>query len=104
MHSLILFAAEYIEHGHVSDKLDMYAFAIVLLELMTSKPGMVVAGLHYDEPDLFTDMGRHVDAKAGDWPVATVEALAAVAEKCISIHARTRPHAREVVPRLEALL
>ena len=28
---------EYKEHGHVSDRLDSYAFSIVLLELLTGK-------------------------------------------------------------------
>ena len=88
----------------MSDKLDMYAYAIVLLELLTSKPGIVVARLHSDNPDLFTDMAHRVDVRAGGWPVATVEALAAVAEQCISFHARVRPAAHEVVPRLAALL
>ena len=95
---------EYIQQGHVSEKLDMYAFAIVLVELLTSKPAIVVAGLHCDEPDLFTDMQRFADAKVGGWPAGTVEALAAIAEQCISYHARLRPTAREVVPRLAALL
>ena len=96
--------AEYASHGHVSDKLDMYAFAIVLVELLTSKGGLEVARLHCDEPDLFADMARYADRRAGQWPAATVTALAAIAEQCISFHARSRPHANEVAPRLEALL
>jgi hypothetical protein len=83
----------------------MYSFAIVLVELLTSKGGLEVARLHCDEPDLFADMeARYVDRRAGQWPPATVTTLAAVAEQCISFHARSRPHASEVAPRLEALL
>ena len=95
---------EYSAHGHVSDKLDMYAFAIVLVELLTSKGGLEVARLHCDEPDLFADMARYVDRRAGQWLEANVTELAAIAEQCVSFHARSRPHAHEVVPRLEALL
>jgi hypothetical protein len=61
--------------------------------------------LHYDGPELFEEMGaRFVDAAAGPWPAPTVAALAAVAEQCISNHARARPKAHEVVRRLEGLL
>ena len=95
---------EYITRGQVSDKLDIYSFAIVLIELLTSKVGIEVAALYCDEPDLFADMAQFVDAKAGAWPAATVRELAGVAEQCISQHPRVRPTASEVVPRLEALL
>ena len=90
--------------GEVSDKLDVYAFAIVLVELLTSKCGGEVAKLHSDEPDLFADMAQYVDARAGEWPAATVAELAAIAAQCIAHHVRSRPPARAVVPRLEALL
>jgi hypothetical protein len=90
--------------GEVSDKLDIYAFAIVLVELLTSKGGSEVAKLHGDEPDLFADMAQYVDPQAGEWPAATVAALAAIAEQCISYHARSRPTASTVVPRLQAQL
>ena len=77
----------------------------MLIELLTSKTGIEVAGLHCAEPDLFTDMARYVDAQAGEWPVAIITALAAIAEQCISNHPRgVRPPAREIVPKLEALL
>ena len=48
-------------------------------------------------PELFTEMERFVDARAGAWPAETITALAALAEECISYHARARPTAREVV-------
>jgi hypothetical protein len=97
-------AAEYTTQGHVSDKLDVYAFAIVLVELLTGKTGMEVAALHCDGPELFEDMQRFADARAGAWPAAVVTELAAVAEQCIAYHARARPTASELVPRLQAVL
>jgi hypothetical protein len=90
--------------GEVSDKLDVYAFAVVLVELLTSKSGSEVAKLHSDEPDLFADMAQYADARAGEWPATTVAALAAIAEQCIAYHARSRPAASAVARRLEALL
>jgi serine/threonine protein kinase len=95
---------EYITQGQVSEKLDMYSFAVVLIELMTSKTGIEVAGLHCGEPEMFAEMSRFVDARAGKWPVAIVAALAAIAEQCISYYASVRPPAREVIPKLEVLL
>jgi pto-interacting protein 1 len=97
-------AAEYISQGHVSEKTDVYAFSIVLIELLTSKLCIEINALHCDGPELFTEMERFVDARAGAWPAETVTALAALAEECISYHARARPTAREVVCGLEALL
>ena len=95
---------EYITRGEVSDKLDVYAFAVVLIELLTSKGGSEVAKLHGDEPDLFADMAQYVDPRAGEWPAATITALAGIAEQCIAYHARSRPAASAVARRLEALL
>jgi serine/threonine protein kinase len=96
---------EYINHGQVSTKLDVYAFAIVLIELLTAKCGIEVARLHCDEPDLFSEITRYIDARAARaWPAASVKALAAIAEQCISFQARSRPEAGEVVSRLEELV
>ena len=97
-------AAEYTTQGHVSEKLDVYAFAVVLVELLTGKTGMEVAALHCDGPELFQDMPRFVDARGGAWPAAVVTELASVAEQCIAYHARARPTASELVPRLQAVL
>ncbi len=76
---------EYSQFGQVSAKMDIYAFAIVLVELLTSKGGLEVARLHCDEPDLFADMARYVDARAGNWPPATVKALAELIHRALYI-------------------
>ena len=61
--------------------------------------------LHCDEPDLFSEITRYIDARAARaWPAASVKALAAIAEQCISFQARSRPEAGEVVSRLEELV
>jgi hypothetical protein len=95
---------EYGKQGHVSEKTDAYAFAILLLELLTGQVGLAAAALQLDEPDLFEDMQQFVDVRAGAWPAAVVEELAAVAEECICMHARNRAAVRDVLPRLDALV
>jgi serine/threonine protein kinase len=97
---------EYTAHGFVSEKTDIYALAIVLLELLTGKVAAQVAGLHCEEPDLFAGacMQQYTDERAGVWPAAVVEGLAAVAGQCIAYHARARPTARELLPTLTELV
>jgi serine/threonine protein kinase len=95
---------EYEKSGHVSEKTDSYAFAIVLVELLTGRVGLAAAALQLEEPDLFADMHQFVDAQAGAWPPAVVAGLAAVAERCICTHARNRATVRDVVPLLDDIL
>ena len=63
-----------------------------------------MAALHCEEPELFPEMQQYVDARSGAWPAAAVAELAAVAEQCISHHARVRPAASQIIPRLGALV
>ena len=62
-----------------------------------------MAALHMEEPDLFRDMHVYTDQRAGAWPEVVVQGLAAVAEKCIGYHSRTRSTVRDVLPDLVAL-
>ena len=99
-----LLAAEYVSEGHVSEKLDIYSYAVVLLELLTSRPSIELVRMHCDGPELFTQTKRFVDARAGAWPSKAVTALSKLAEQCIAYTASKRPAASEVAARLEALL
>jgi serine/threonine protein kinase len=94
---------EYTANGQVSEKLDSYAFAIVLLELLTGKPPSAVAALNIEEPDVYAEMQQYVDGRAGAWAPAVVHRLAAVAERCIEFRPRTRASVRDVVDELEEL-
>lgn len=95
---------EYVSNGQVSEKLDSYAFAIVLLELLTGKPPAAVAALNIEEPDVYQEMPQYVDGRAGAWPPAVVHRLAAVAERCVEFRPRPRAAVRDVVDELEELL
>jgi serine/threonine protein kinase len=95
---------EYTSQRHVSSKTDIYAFAVVLLELITGKSGRESVALHMEEPELFHEMQAHVDVQAGNWPAPTVQALATIVEQCISFQPQGRPAANEVALRLEALV
>jgi hypothetical protein len=86
------------------DKLDVHAFAVLLAERLTGKMGIEVAALHCEEPEPFPEMQQNVDARAEAWSAAAVAELAAVAEQCISHHARVRPAASQAIPRLGALV
>jgi hypothetical protein len=87
----------------VSDKVDSYSFAVLLLELLTGKTAADAVALHMMEPDLFKDMQQFTDTRAGAWPKKVVKALAAVAERCIMYHPRKRAAVRDVVSQLAAL-
>ena len=87
----------------MSDKADSYSFAVLLLKLLTGKATADVVALHMMEPDLFKDMQKFTDARAGTWPKKVVKALAAVGERCIEYHPRKRAAMRDVVLQLVAL-
>ena len=87
----------------MSDKVDSYSFAVLLLELLTGKTAADAVALHMMEPDLFKDMQKFTDARAGAWPKKVVKVLAAVAERCIEYHPRKRAAVRDVVSQLAAL-
>ena len=92
------------------DKLDVHAFAVLLAERLTGKMGIEVAALHCVNRQLRGaravpgDAQQYVDARAEAWSAAAVAELAAVAEQCISHHARVRPTASRVIPRLGVLV
>ena len=88
----------------MSPKTDSFSFAVVLLELVTGHSGLEVLALHMDEADLFEELHRHTDCKAGVWPEAAVAELAWVAESCIAYHVSRRAFVHDMVGRLEALV
>jgi hypothetical protein len=94
---------EYEFDGQVSEKTDSYAFAVLLLELLTGKVSHVVVRRYHEEESFLEQMHQFIDSKAGAWPSAVVEGLAEISGSCIEFHAPQRLTIRDVLPRLEAL-
>ncbi|KAF5178076.1 U-box domain-containing protein kinase family protein, partial [Thalictrum thalictroides] len=94
---------EYQRSGLLSPKSDVYAFGIVVLQLLTAKPALALA--HIVETAL--ENGRLVeilDCRAGSWPVKETNELASLALRCAEIKSRDRPDlSAEVFPVLERL-
>ncbi|KAF8008710.1 hypothetical protein BT93_K2384 [Corymbia citriodora subsp. variegata] len=94
---------EYQRTGSVSLKSDVYAFGIVMLQLLTSKPAIALT--HMVERAISEgSLMEFLDADAGDWPPEETEELALLAVSCAELRRKDRPDLRdEVLPVLEKL-
>ncbi|XP_010523202.1 PREDICTED: U-box domain-containing protein 51-like isoform X2 [Tarenaya hassleriana] len=94
---------EYQRTGLVSTESDVYAFGIILLQLVTAKPAMALA--HAVEKAMregkFAEM---VDATAGDWPEEDMTEIVKLGLRCTELRRRDRPNlGQEIIPALERL-
>ncbi|CAN6246877.1 unnamed protein product [Urochloa humidicola] len=117
-------APEYLEHGLITPKLDVFAFGVVLLELLSGKEAAFPAGgggageeeavlWEVAEEALVADGGEEVDrAKVrafvdprlhGDYPMDLALAVAALALRCVAREPRERPAMDEVFVSLSAV-
>jgi serine/threonine protein kinase len=114
-------APEYLEDGLITPKLDVFAFGVVLLELLSGKEAAFVdAGTGEEtllweaaEEALVADGGEDVDrAKVrafmdprlhGDFPIDLALAMAALALRCVATEPRARPAMDEVFVSLTAV-
>ncbi|KAK4363489.1 hypothetical protein RND71_018730 [Anisodus tanguticus] len=94
---------EYQRTGMVSPTSDIYAFGMVLLQLLTAKTAMGLP--HIVETAINKDnLATVLDSEAGKWPLKETKKLAILALKCTEICRRDRPELKdEILPALEKL-
>ncbi|XP_021686952.2 U-box domain-containing protein 35 isoform X2 [Hevea brasiliensis] len=94
---------EYQRTGLVSPKSDVYAFGMVILQLLTAKPAKALT--HIMETAI--DDGRLLeilDSEAGNWPHEETKELALLGLRCAELRRRDRPDLKDqVLPALERL-
>ncbi|KAL6580602.1 U-box domain-containing protein 52 [Orobanche minor] len=94
---------EYQRTGVVSPKSDVYAFGMIVLQLLTAKPAIALA---YTVENAVNDgrLTEVLDQECGGWPTEETYDLALLGLKCTELRQRDRPDFRgEVLPALEKL-
>ncbi|KAI4332810.1 hypothetical protein L6164_017689 [Bauhinia variegata] len=94
---------EYQRTGSISPKSDVYAFGMVILQLLTAKPAIALA--HVVETAIedgnLTDI---LDPEAGNWPFPETLDLARLGLSCAELRRIDRPDLQDhVIPTLERL-
>ena len=82
---------------------DVYAFGMVILQLLTAKPAMA---LTYVVETALSDgnLLEILDREAGNWPIEVAKELAELGLSCAEIRSKDRPDLKDkVVPALERL-
>ncbi|XP_061340784.1 chitin elicitor receptor kinase 1-like [Gastrolobium bilobum] len=109
---------EYAQYGEVSPKIDVYAFGVVLYELVsgkeaivkTNEPGNESKGLValfeeiLDQPDPKEDLRKLVDPRLGDnYSLDSVFKISQLAKACTHENPQLRPSMRSIVVALMTL-
>ncbi|CAJ2651418.1 unnamed protein product [Trifolium pratense] len=110
---------EYAQYGDVSPKVDVYAFGVVLYELISAKEAIVkssesitadskgLVGLFegvLSQPDPTEDLRKLVDPRLGDnYPADSVRKMAQLAKACTQENPQLRPSMRSIVVALMTL-
>ncbi|XP_052177950.1 lysM domain receptor-like kinase 3 [Diospyros lotus] len=109
---------EYAQYGDVSPKLDVYAFGVVLYELISAKEAIVkptdsmadskgLVGLFEEvlsQPDPIEDLTKLIDPRLGDgYPLDSVLKMAQLAKACTQENPQIRPSMRSIVVALMTL-
>ncbi|CAL9008439.1 unnamed protein product [Prunus brigantina] len=94
---------EYQRTGIISPQSDVYAFGMVILQLLTAKPARALT--HLVETAISDrNLMDVLDPKAGVWPMEETRQLAELGLSCAELRRRDRPDLKEqVVPLLERL-
>ncbi|XP_042487823.1 U-box domain-containing protein 35-like [Macadamia integrifolia] len=94
---------EYQRTGLISPKSDVYAFGMVILQLLTAKPAIGLTGIVEEAVENGRLMGI-LDPEAGEWPIGETQELAVLGLRCAELQRRDRPDLKtEVLPVLEKL-
>lgn len=115
-------APEYLEHGLITPKLDVFAFGVVMLELLSGKEatyprdeeekekgelllsGSIDKVLSGGGDDVRTKLRDFVDPCLGnDYPFDLALSMAELAKRCVAREAGSRPSMTEVLMTLSAL-
>ncbi|XP_038985860.1 chitin elicitor receptor kinase 1-like isoform X2 [Phoenix dactylifera] len=109
---------EYAQYGDVSPKVDVFAFGVVLYELISAKEAIVKTnefvteskGLvalfedALDQPDPKEDLRKLIDPKLGEsYPIDSVLKMAQLARACTQANPQLRPSMRSIVVALMTL-
>ncbi|CAI9091988.1 OLC1v1027114C4 [Oldenlandia corymbosa var. corymbosa] len=94
---------EYQRTGLVSPKSDVYAFGMVILQLLTAKPPIGLS--HLMENAIENDsLMAALDQDAGEWPIKPTKELAVLALACTELRGKDRPDLNEqILPVLKKL-
>ncbi|KAJ9551716.1 hypothetical protein OSB04_015761 [Centaurea solstitialis] len=110
--------SEYARNGTVSPKVDVYAFGVVLYELISAKEAVIRANgsdaeamslvALFDEvlnqPDLKEEMLKIIDPRLGDsYPLDSILKMAQLAKACTHENPQLRPTMRSIVVALMTL-
>ncbi|KAD6454270.1 hypothetical protein E3N88_08976 [Mikania micrantha] len=103
---------EYAQYGEVSPKVDVYAFGVVLYELISAKKAIIRANDAAGEPkgliSLFDEflsqanpkdeLVKMIDPRLGDnYPLDSVMKMAQLAKSCTNVDPQQRPSMRSIV-------
>ncbi|CAM0946374.1 unnamed protein product [Alopecurus aequalis] len=111
-------APEYLEHGLITPKLDVFAFGVILLELLSGKEATFdggdkrgetllwesAEGLVVEGEDARGKVRAFMDPRLGDdYPLDLAVAVASLALRCVAREPRGRPSMDEVFVTLSAV-
>ncbi|XP_075649054.1 U-box domain-containing protein 35-like isoform X1 [Castanea sativa] len=94
---------EYQRTGLLSPQSDVYAFGMVILQLLTAKPAIALA--HVVETALSDGkLLETLDQEGGNWPIEVAKELAEMGLSCAELRRQDRPDLKDkVLPALERL-
>ncbi|XP_043707153.1 U-box domain-containing protein 35-like [Telopea speciosissima] len=94
---------EYQRTGLISPKSDVYAFGMVILQLLTAKPAIALTGI-VEEAIETGHLMDILDSEAGEWPIEETRELVVLGLRCAELQRIDRPDLKtQVLPVLEKL-